>query len=91
MSGALFIVNRLPCYTCAVQVYPLPNVALCWKGGVAKSKRSSNIAIMTSASLCPKRFLGSTGLKVSTICLGTMTFGVTEVPKIALAKCRDSL
>ena len=27
----------------------------------------------------PYRYLGNSGLKVSTICLGTMTFGIREV------------
>ena len=27
----------------------------------------------------PYRYLGNSGLKVSTICLGTMTFGIGEV------------
>ena len=29
----------------------------------------------------PYRYLGNSGLKVSTLCLGTMTFGIREVSK----------
>lgn len=34
---------------------------------------------MANSTILPYRYLGNSGLKVSAICLGTMTFGVGEV------------
>ena len=51
--------------------------------GVAGICTLDNMAEPKSTKL-PYRFLGSTGVKVSSLCLGTMTFGRVEEVSLSL-------